>query len=512
MILIIRDGWGYSEETKGNAVHYAHTPNNDNYLEDYPWTLLKCDGGAVGLPDGYQGSSEPGHLTIGAGRIVPQLLTDINHSIRDGSFYKKPALLKAIQNCKDKGSSLHLMGLHSDQGVHSTINHLYALLELAKREKLNEVYIHCFLDGVDSPKRSAEGFLAKTHKQIIHNGIGRISSLIGRYYAMDRDNNWDRIKKAYDLITLGAGRKESEVFKAVRNAYRYGDDDCHIKPIVLVDDEEEPIAKLTRDDSVIFWNFRPDRARQLTHAFTQEDFNSFERQKKFDGLFVCMSTYDNKLYLPVAFPCQKILDNLGEILSVKGFRQLRIAEEEMRAHVTYFFNGYHEEPYHGEERVIIPSLKTSRYDERPEMSADEITKKLLLKICEQSYDFVLVNYANSDLVGHSGNLEAGIRACETVDRNIGKVVKTGIDKGYIIIITADHGNIETMLCANGKPNPSHGNNPVPFILISNDPELRHVKLRNNLGLSSVAPTILNLLKIKQPSDITGDNIILHVTS
>jgi len=251
VILIIRDGWGYSEETKGNAVHYANTPNNDHYLEAYPWTLLKCDGSAVGLPKGSQGSSEPGHLTIGAGRIVPQLLKEINQRIREGSFYKKPAILKAIQNCKDKGSSLHLMGLHSDQGLHGSINHLYALLKLAERERIDEVYIHCFLDGVDSPKKSAEEFLAKTEQQIIQRGIGQISSLIGRYYAMDRDNNWDRIQKTYDLITLGAGRKESEVFEAVRNAYRHGEDDCHIKPIVLVDDKEEPITKLSQDDSMM---------------------------------------------------------------------------------------------------------------------------------------------------------------------------------------------------------------------------------------------------------------------
>jgi len=244
VILIIRDGWGHSKEVIGNAVHYAHTPHNDHYMEAYPWTLLKCDGSAVGLPDGSQGSSEPGHLTIGTGRVVPQLLTEINNSIKDGSFYKKPAFLKAIQNCKDKGSSLHLMGLHSEQALHGTINHLYALLELAKREKISEVYIHCFLDGVDSPKRSAERFLTKTEEQFIQRSVGRIASLIGRYYAMDRDNNWDRIQKAYDLITLGAGHQESEVFEAVRNAYGYGEDDCHIKPIVIVDDEEEPIGKL----------------------------------------------------------------------------------------------------------------------------------------------------------------------------------------------------------------------------------------------------------------------------
>jgi len=510
VILIIRDGWGYSEEKKGNAAYHAHTPNNDRYLQVYPWTLLKCDGSAVGLPNGSQGSSEPGHLTIGAGRIMPQLLTEINQSIRDGSFYQKPAFLEAVQNCKDKGSSLHLMGIHSDQGLHGTTDHLYALLELVRREELSEVYVHCFLDGVDCPMMSAERFIVRTQEQIIQRGVGRISSIIGRYYAMDRDNNWDRIQKAYDLITLGTGRIESDVFEAIRNAYRKGEDDCHMSPIVLVDGEEEPIAKVSRGDSVIFWNFRPDRARQLTQAFTGEDFNSFKRKNKSRVFFVCMSTYDSKLHLPVAFPCQKISNTLGQILSANGLSQLRVAEEEKRAHITYFFNGYQEDPYPGEDRLIVPSLKTSRFDERPEMSADEITHKLIVKMRDESYDFILVNYANSDFVGHSGNLQAGIEACEVVDRNVGRVVQTGLDEGYIVLITADHGNIETMLCSDGSPNPSHGNNPVPFILISDDPELRKVKLRSNLGLSSVAPTILSLLEIQKPSNMTGEDIILHL--
>lgn len=509
VILIIRDGWGYSEETRGNAVYHAHTPNNDRYLQVYPWTLLKCDGGAVGLPEGSQGSSEPGHLTIGAGRIVPQLLTEINHSIRDGSFYQNQVFLDAIQNCRDNGSRLHLMGIHSVEGLHGTTHHLYTLLELAKREGVSEVYIHCFLDGVDSPQRSAEGFLRRTQEEIGQRGVGRISSLIGRYYAMDRDNNWDRIQKAYDLIVHGAGHKESDVFKAISNAYKRGESDCHIEPIVMVDDSGELIARLNHDDSVIFWNFRPERASQLTHAFTDEDFDRFDRQNSHPVLFVCMSAYDINLNLPVAFPRKEIQNNLGQILSENCFSQLRVAEEEMRAHVTQFFNGYHEDPYPGEDRMIVPSLKTFHFDERPEMSAHEITEQLLSKMREQRYDFVLVNYANSDFVGHSGNLQAGIEACEVVDRNIGRVVEAGLEEGYIILITADHGNIETMFYADGRPNPSHGTNPVPFIIVSDDPAVRHVRLRRDLGLSSVAPTILSLLGIEQPSEMTGENIILH---
>jgi 2,3-bisphosphoglycerate-independent phosphoglycerate mutase len=512
VILIVRDGWGYSEETDGNAVNYAYTPNNDRYLKTYSWTLLKCTGEAVGLPKGLQGSSEPGHLTIGAGRIIPQLLIEINHSIKDGSFYKNQVFLDTIENCKKNCSKLHLMGIHSAEGIHGTINHLYALLELAKREEFHDVYVHCFLDGVDSPQRSAERFFRRTQDQINQRGVGRIASLIGRFYAMDRDNNWDRIQKAYNLIAFGDGRKESEVFQAISNAYRRGETDYHIEPIIMVDENEEPIAKLNQGDSVIFWNFRSERARQLTHAFTQKGLDESDRQNTSPTTFVCMSVYDSDLNLPIAFPRQEIQNSLGQVLSENDLSQLRIAEEEMRAHITYFFSGYREDPYQGEERIIVPSLTTSSFDEKPEMSAYKITEQLLLKMREKRHDFILVNYANSDFVGHSGNLQAGIKACEVVDKNVGQVVEAGLEEGYIILITADHGNIETMFYSNGRPNPSHGRNPVPLILISDEPDLKRVKLRSGLGLSSIAPTILSLIGIDRPPDMTATNIILHTAN
>jgi len=507
VILIVRDGWGYSEETKGNAIRQAKVPNDKLYMGKYQWTLLKCTGNAVGLPEGTQGGSEPGHLTMGAGRIVWQPFEEINQAIYNGNFYVNPALLGAVENCKKKGSALHLMGLLSDQGIHGSTAHLYALLELARRHGLEEVYIHCFLDGRDVPERSARGFMEETLRQIREKDVGRVASIVGRYYAMDRDTNWDRTLKAYDLLTIGEGWKETDPVEAIEKSYKRGDPtDYYIQPIVMVEDGK-PIATIDAEDSVIFWNFRSDRARQITYALTQNGFEHFPRKKYPRVHFVCMSGYDRSLTLPVAFPQNTVSNNLAQVLAANKKKQLRIAETEKYAHVTFFFNSQNEEPVKGEKRILVPSPKVASYEEKPEMSAPEITSKLVPQIEKGVYDFILVNYANGDLVGHSANMQAGIKACEIVDKCVGEVVKAGLAKGYTILITGDHGNIETMFYFNGEPNPSHGTNPVPFILLSRSTKLRKTKLKTGQGLSCVAPTILALMGIPKPDEMTAESII-----
>lgn len=510
VILVIRDGWGHSEAGNGNAVTAADTPNNDRYMKDYPWTLLGASGNAVGLPEGTQGGSEPGHITIGAGAVIWQPLEDINRKILDGSFFNNDALLCAMENCREHNSKLHLMGLFSDQGVHGTLAHLYTLLELAKRNNIESVFVHCFLDGRDVPERSAKKFLEETLEKMKEIGVGRIASLVGRYYAMDRDTNWDRTQKAYDLLTLGEGVKEKDPLVAMDNYYgRSAESDYYAEPIVLVDGGDKPVAMIDDDDSVIFWNFRSDRTRQMTYALTQDDFDEFKRRKYPRVTFICMSEYDKSLTLPVAFPQLNVEKNLGKILSKNNLKQLRIAETEKYAHVTFFFNSQVEQPEPGEDRIMVPSPKVPSYAEKPEMSAYEVTEKLLLQIESQTYDFIAVNFANGDLVGHSANLEAGIKACEAVDECLGSVVKAGLNKDYVVLVTGDHGNVEVMFYPNGQPCPAHGTNPVPFILMSNDEELRRVKLRRGGGLSDIAPTILELMGIDKPEEMTGKSLIIN---
>jgi 2,3-bisphosphoglycerate-independent phosphoglycerate mutase len=400
------------------------------------------------------------------------------------------------------------MGLLSDQGIHGTTSHLYALLELAQRQDLDEAYIHCFLDGRDVPERSAKSFIKETLDEIKERGVGQITSIVGRYYAMDRDTNWERTQRAYDLLTLGVGHNETDPIEAIVKAYRRGDPtDYYVEPIALLDREAATITTIDDGDSIIFWNFRSDRARQITYALTQPDFNGFTRKKFPQVHFTCMSVYDQDLDLPVAYPQQEVENNLGQVIAANGLRQLRIAETEKYAQVTFFFNSQIEVPNSKEDRVLIPSPTVPSYDEKPEMSAPEITETLIRELRRNYYDFILVNYANGDLVGHSANLEAGITAVEALDRCIGRVVDVGLEEGYIVIITGDHGNIEVMFYPDGQPNPSHGLNPVPFILISGDPDLRRVRLRGGMGLSCVAPTILNLMGIEKPPEMTGENLL-----
>jgi 2,3-bisphosphoglycerate-independent phosphoglycerate mutase len=510
VVLVVRDGWGYSDEKKGNAVYLANTPNNDCYLKKYPWVLLKCTGNSVGLPEGTQGGSEPGHLTMGAGRIVWQPFEKINQSIRDRSFYEKKEFLKAIESCRERGSKLHLAGLFSDQGIHGTIEHLYALLELCRREEFSRVFLHCFLDGRDVPERSAIKFFRETDEVIKRKGLGSYASVVGRYYAMDRDNNWDRTRKAYDLLTLGKGIEVRDPIEALNHVYERDEEltDYYVEPIVVIDKSGSPVALVEEGDSFILWNFRSDRARQITYALTQDDFEQFNREKFQEIHYVCMSVYDWDLELPVAFPQDQVQKNLGLVLSEYGLNQLRIAETEKYAHVTYFFNSQIEDPYPGEDRILVPSPKVPSYEDKPEMSAYEITEKLLPEIEKKFYDFILVNFANGDLVGHSANLAAGIMACEVVDDCLGLVVSSGLEAGYSILVTGDHGNIESMFYPDGEPNPSHGMNPVLFIVISRKERLLNCDLKSGEGLSSISPTVLDIMGLCKPEEMTSDSLIL----
>jgi 2,3-bisphosphoglycerate-independent phosphoglycerate mutase len=389
------------------------------------------------------------------------------------------------------------MGLFSDQGVHGTVVHLYALLKLAKKNGLNKVFVHCFLDGRDVPERSAKGFVKDFLKQAKKIGVGKIASIVGRYYAMDRDTNWKRTEKAYNLLTKGDGFNEKDSLKAIDNAYKRGEEtDYYVKPIIL-DDK----AIIEDNDSVIFWNFRSDRARQITYALTNDKFTKFKREKKLKLTYVCMSIYDKNLTLPAAFPQLKVKNNLGNIISRNKLKQLRIAETEKYAHVTFFFNSQVEKQNKGEDRIMVPSPKVPSYDLKPEMSAYGITKKLLPQIGK--YSFIVLNFANGDLVGHSGKLDAGIKACEAVDKCVGKIVDKGLKNDYVILITGDHGNVEIMFYPNGDVCPAHGTNPVPLFLVSND---KNLKLKKGNGLSGIAPTILDIMGIKKPKDMTGKSL------
>ncbi|MCX8158298.1 MAG: 2,3-bisphosphoglycerate-independent phosphoglycerate mutase [Candidatus Diapherotrites archaeon] len=503
LILIVMDGWGIAEPNNGNCVHLAKKPNYDYYIANFPFTKLEASGEYVGLPAGSQGNSEVGHLHIGAGRVVWQPYELINREIRSGNFFKNKVLLEAIRNCKKNKSNLHIMGLCSDEGVHATTYHLLALLDLAKKEDFKNVYVHFFADGRDVPERSALKYVKQIEDKFKEIGFGQIASVVGRYYAMDRDKNWDRTKQAYELLTLGVGHKANNAKEAIEKAYERGDrTDYYIEPTVIVNEKGEPLATIKNNDSVIFFNFRTDRPKQLCHAFLDDEFNHFERNIWPKTFFVTFTQYEENLNCKVAFEIPEVKNNLGELLSKNGYLQLRIAETEKYAHVTYFFNSQIEEPYPNEERVMIPSLKLQSYDVKPEMSAYEIAEETVKRINSLKYDFILVNFANCDLVGHSAVLTAVIKAVETVDDCVGKIVNAALEKDYICVITADHGSAEDKLYPNGEPKPSHSTNPVPFIIVSKDPNLKNLKLKEG-SLIDVAPTILKILKIKKPREMEG---------
>ena len=509
VLLIVLDGYGEGKDYKYNAVTKSDTPFIDKLRKNYPTTLLHCDSEHVGLPPNTMGGSEVGHFTMGAGRIVWQSLEEINRSIEKGNFFKLKALKKAAANCRKKDSKLHLLGMISDEGVHSHLDHLFELLKFAKQEKVKKVYIHAITDGRDVEERSADEFIKKINSQIKKLKLGKIATIIGRYYAMDRDTNWDRTQKAFDLYTKGKGIKGKTALQAIKNEYKRGTEtDYYIKPILL--DKKGLIEK---DDSVIFFNYRTDRAKQITQAFTEKSFNEFKREtppgwkNTTHPYFVCFGPYSKTA--PVLFPANKAKNNLGEYLSIKNKKQLRIAETEKYAHVTFFFNSQEKEPYKGEKRILVPSPKSASYAEKPEMSAKKITTKLLKELkTNKKHDFILLNFANCDLVGHSGEFKAAIKATETLDECLAKIIPIALEKGYTTIVTADHGNADFMKYKNGNDCPAHTLNPVICILVSKDGKDLKLRKGKTLGLKDLAPTTLKIMGLKQPKEMTGKSLII----
>lgn len=505
LMLMILDGWGYREEKEGNAILAARTPNLNNLQKKYPSCFLEASGEAVGLPEGQMGNSEVGHLNIGAGRIVYQDLTRINVSIRNGDFFENPAFLNAISNVKSHNSSLHLMGLVSYGGVHSHMTHLQALIRLAQKKGVERVYIHAFLDGRDVPPKAALEDIKELTAFCKENGNAKIATVSGRYYAMDRDKRWERTKIAYDALTLGvAPFKVSNPVDAVFEAYERGETDEFVKPTVVIDSRGEPEATIKDNDSIIFFNFRPDRARQLTWAFLNKEFDGFHREVTPQVYYVCMAQYDETLDLPLAYPPEELENVLGEVLSKHGLLQLRIAETEKYAHVTFFLNGGVEKCYEGEDRCLIPSPKIATYDLKPEMSAYEVTDEVIKRIRSGKYDVIILNFANMDMVGHTGIFEAAVDAVEAVDACVGRIVETLIDVGGVAFVTADHGNAEQMENSKtGEPHTAHTSNPVRCIYLGNG----EVKTLKNGKLCDLAPTILELLEIKKPIEMKGESLI-----
>ena len=499
VMLMILDGWGVAPASDVNAATLAQTPNLDRYFAEFPHTTLEASGMEVGLPEGQIGNSEVGHLNIGAGRIIYQSLTRITKAIKDGDFFDNEVLCACMDKTKNAGKALHLMGLLSDGGVHSNINHLIALLQMAKARGLEKVYVHAFLDGRDVPPKSAVGFIKQLQEAIAGMAFGKIATVMGRYYAMDRDNRWDRIEKAYKTLVLGEGNLVADPVQGVEASYEAGVTDEFVEPMVV----EGVDAKITSGDGIIFFNFRPDRARQITRALNDAEFPHFERPASALPVnYVCMTQYDATIDAPVAYPPEEYNDTLGEVLAKEGKHQLRIAETEKYAHVTFFFNGGVEEPNLNEERILINSPKVATYDLQPEMSAYDVTEALLAELDKDKFDVVVLNYANPDMVGHTGVLPAAIKAMEAVDECVGKVVDKVLSLGGSVCITADHGNLEKMAEADGTPHTAHTTNIVPFILVSNEEHKLHSGV-----LADIAPTMLELLNIEKPAVMTGSSLI-----
>jgi len=502
--LIILDGFGCRSETKGNAVSHANKPNFDRYWNSYPHSHLTASGEAVGLPEGQMGNSEVGHLNIGAGRIVYQSLTRVNVSIREGEFQKNETFLGAIDHVKKNGTSLHLFGLLSDGGVHSHINHMFALLKLAASEGVEKVYIHAFLDGRDVGPQTAETYIKQTLDKMKEYGVGQFATISGRYYSMDRDKRWERVEKSYRAMVYGEGPSYSSAEEVVEDSYRNGIFDEFVLPSVITDDQGEPVAAIQDNDAVIFYNFRPDRAIQISNTFTNQDFRSFDRGPKHpkDLYFVCLTHFSESVDGYVAFKPSNLDNTLGEVLSQNNLTQLRIAETEKYPHVTFFMSGGREQEFPGEERILINSPKVATYDLQPEMSAYEVTDALLKEIEADKFDAILLNFANPDMVGHSGMLEPTIKAIEAVDECLGRVVDAILAKGGAAIITADHGNADEVVTLEGQPMTAHTTNPVPVIVTKSGVEVREGGI-----LGDLAPTMLDLLGVQQPAEMTGKSII-----
>ncbi|MFE3895831.1 MULTISPECIES: 2,3-bisphosphoglycerate-independent phosphoglycerate mutase [unclassified Priestia] len=502
--LIILDGFALRDEDKGNAVTHAKKPNFDRFWNEYPHATLQASGEAVGLPEGQMGNSEVGHLNIGAGRIVYQSLTRVNLAIREGEFEQNETLLAAVKHAKEKGTNLHLFGLLSDGGVHSHIEHLYALLRLAKSEGLEKVYIHGFLDGRDVAPQSAETYLKELNEKIEEYGVGEIATLSGRYYSMDRDKRWERVEKSYRAMVYGEGPTYTSAEECVKDSYENGIYDEFVLPSVITKEDGSPVATIQDEDAVIFYNFRPDRAIQISNTFANEDFRSFDRGEKHPKNlhFVCLTHFSETVDGYVAFKPNNLDNTLGEVLSQNNLKQLRIAETEKYPHVTFFMSGGREAEFPGETRILIDSPKVATYDLKPEMSAYEVTDALLAEIEGDKQDAILLNFANPDMVGHSGMLEPTVKAIETVDECLGKIVDAILAKGGTAIITADHGNADEVITLEGNPMTAHTTNPVPVIVTKQGLELREDGI-----LGDLAPTMLTLLDVAQPKEMTGKTLI-----
>ena len=505
-VLMILDGYGLNDSVKGNAVAEGKTPVMDRLMKEYPFVKGNASGMAVGLPDGQMGNSEVGHLNMGAGRIVYQDLTKITKAIQDGDFFENKALLAACANVKENGSSLHLMGLVSDGGVHSHIEHIFGLLELAKRQGIEKVYVHCFLDGRDTPPASGKEYVEQLEAKMKELGVGEVATVMGRYYAMDRDNRWDRVEKAYRALVYGEGEQAASGPEGIQASYDKDETDEFVLPTVVVKDGK-PTAVIKEKDSIIFFNFRPDRAREITRTFCDDEFTGFERGARVKTTYVCFTEYDvtieNK---QVAFVKEEITNTFGEFLAAHGLKQARIAETEKYAHVTFFFNGGVEEPNEGEDRILVKSPKVATYDLKPEMSAYEVCDKLTEAIRSGKYDVIIINFANPDMVGHTGVEAAAVKAIEAVDECVGKAVEAIKEVDGQMFICADHGNAEQLIDEEtGEPFTAHTTNPVPFILVNADPAYR---LREGGCLADIAPTLIQLMGMEQPKEMTGKSLIV----
>ena len=505
LALIIIDGWGYSPEREGNAIALAAKPFYDELVEKYPHTLLEASGSRVGLPAGIMGNSEVGHLNMGSGRVIRMDVSRIDYAIETGEFFQNPALTEAVDLAKTRGAALHLMGLVSDGQVHSSQEHLYALLRMAKQRGLQRVYVHCFLDGRDTSPASAYGYVEALQVKCGEIGAGRIASVVGRYYAMDRDKRWERTERAYNLLVHAEGERAIDPVEAIKRSYERGVTDEFVEPIVVERETGEPVAVIGENDSVIFFNFRPDRARQITRALNEPGFGAFPTPARPPIHFVCFSQYDATFNLPVAFEPQSHKNVLAEVFGQLGVRNFRLAETEKYAHVTYFFNGGVEQEYPCERRLLVPSPKVTTYDLEPAMSAFKVTDKVLRGIDEGETDVFIINFANPDMVGHTGKLDKTIEACQYVDTCLGWITKAIRQRRGITLITADHGNAEQMIdLQTGHPHTAHTTNLVPFHLI--DEASIGLKLRDGAALEDVAPTMLGLLGLEKTAEMTGRDL------
>ncbi|QGH34145.1 2,3-bisphosphoglycerate-independent phosphoglycerate mutase [Gracilibacillus salitolerans] len=502
--LIILDGYAIRDEEKGNAVKQANTPNFDRYWNQFPTSQLTASGEAVGLPAGQMGNSEVGHLNIGAGRIVYQSLTRVNLSIKDGDFFDNQVLINAVEHAKNNDKALHVFGLLSDGGVHSHIEHMYAVLKLAADKGLKKVYVHAFLDGRDVDQKSAKKYIEQALEKMKEYGVGEFATISGRYYSMDRDKRWDRVKKSYDAMVYGEGPKYTDPFEVVEDSYKNEIYDEFVIPSVITDENGKPKATIEDEDSVIFYNFRPDRAIQISRTFANEDFRDFDRGGKSPKNihFVCLTNFSETVDGYVAYEPVNLDNTVGEVLAQNDLKQLRIAETEKYPHVTFFMSGGREQEFPGEKRVLIDSPKVATYDLQPEMSAYEVTDALLEELDKDTPNAIILNFANPDMVGHSGMLEPTIKAIETVDECLGKVVDKIIEKGGQAIITADHGNSDEVITPDGDPMTAHTTNPVPVIVTKDGAELRGGGI-----LADLAPTLLDLLQVEKPKEMTGESLI-----